>query len=126
MVNTLVDNEVCHRSGKNLLQHFDHFNYEHRQDKSKDHAENLSICLIEHLFMDINGLNWVYTGAWEVSIKCHWPGSAENEFKTKHSTKITNLKQAVTFKSIVTGWSTNVMLHVTVPRSSLMLRHYGV
>ena len=64
-------------------------------DKSRDHAENLSICLIEHLFMDINGLNWVYTGAWEFSIKCHWPGSAENEFKTKHSTKITNLKQAV-------------------------------
>lgn len=30
MVNTLVDNEVRHRSGKNLLQHFDHFNYEHR------------------------------------------------------------------------------------------------
>ena len=79
-------------------------------DKSRDHAENLSICLIEHLFMDINGLNWVYTGAWEVSIKCHWPGSAENEFKTKHSTKITNLKQAVTFKSIVIAWSTNVLL----------------
>ena len=57
MVNTLVDNDVRHRSGKNCYNILTTLITNIVVDKSRDHAENLSICLIEHLFMYINGLN---------------------------------------------------------------------